>query len=238
MPAKSSWSIPNPTTLWFIERSHTLLHVQPYQFDRIFQTAKPAQEPLAAQDLSDEILRLGAEIASLKADRDDVAARARAEGFEAGLATARAERDAALLAATDMLQTSIEGIQKQMDVICAAVKRDATDVAIVAADVMAGFAVDREPVRALGEALDRALDQVGGDRRLVIRVHPDFAQNIRNLVTAREQAEHQALQIAVIPSPEMLLNDGAIEWAEGGLIVDATARRDMVMQELASLLGA
>lgn len=213
-----------------------MLHAQPYQFDRFFETSKPLHDTLVTRNLSDEVLRLSAEIACLKADRDEAAAAARAEGYEAALAMARAERDAALLSATDMLQASIERINEQLETVIAAMKRDAAEVAVAAADALAGFAVDREPVRALGEALDRALDQIGGDRRLVVRVHPDFAQTIRDLVAAREQSEQRALQIVVIPMPELLLNDGAIEWAEGGLIVDAAARRSTVMRELEPLL--
>lgn len=215
-----------------------MLHAQPYQFDRFFEASKPLHDTLVTRNLSDEVLRLSAEIACLKADRDEAAAVARAEGYEAALATARAERDAALLSATDMLQASIERINEQLETIAAAMKRDATEVAIIAADVLAGFAIDREPIRALGEALDRALDQIGGDRRLVVRVHPDFAQNIRDLVAAREQSEQRELQIVIIPTPELPLNDGAIEWAEGGLIVDAAARRSTVMRELDPLLTA
>src|ERR1041384_4234433 len=89
--------------------------VERFAFDRIFST--PAHEGAAIRsgDMLLEISTLRAELALLRSDVDAQLALARAQGFDAGLAQARAERDVALLSAVDALHAGIEALDERLE---------------------------------------------------------------------------------------------------------------------------
>lgn len=211
--------------------------IRPFAFDRIFTAASAKREAANALDLEMEVDSLRAEVERLNLERDDMLARARADGFEAGLAQARSERETALLSAVDALHAAVEQIEKNFTEVQTAVRNDAATVALEAADMLAGRALERAPEQAINEALGRVLEQVGRGPKLQIRVHPDLVERMEELVAFRISQERRRMTLTVFGDATLALGDALIGWDEGGLRLDAEARRAAVLEELAPFLG-
>ncbi|TCM17743.1 flagellar assembly protein FliH [Novosphingobium sp. PhB165] len=214
------------------------MSIQPFGFDRVFRfSSAEAEEKEGGEALHEELAAMEARIERMREDHAAELARARADGFEAGLAQARHERDAALLAATDALHAGLDDVARRFDEVTDLVAREAASVALLAAEMLAGHAVSLEPARAIDEALSRALEQVARSTQITVRVHPSMRELVEHVVAARQAAERRTLQVLVVEDPAVSPADARIGWVEGGLGVDAGARRAAVLAELAGLLG-
>ena len=217
------------------------IHVKPFGFDRVFRfPSAPEEAPPASVDeaiFQQRIASLEADIARLRAEHIEILARARSDAFAAGLAQARSERDAAVLAACDALHATLDDIDARIAQATEAVMKDAAKLAFTAAEVLAGHAVEQAPARAADEALGRVLDQVSRGTRIGIRVHPAIAEDMERLIAVRVSKERRKLSLTVIADEEMAESDALIFWEEGGLAVDAAHRRAAILAELGPLLG-
>lgn len=211
------------------------IHVERFAFDRVF-SAPVSDKKLVDEDALIELAALRAEVALLKADQEAVIAKARAEGFEAGLAQARSEREVALLSAVDALHAGIEVIDAQFTEITERVTSEATEVALAAADHIAARAIERAPGEAIDAAIGRVLGQVARGTELQVRVHPDLVDDIEAKIAERQSKDRRKLSLTVAPDATLAMGDALINWDEGGLALNAQARRDAVAAELESLL--
>lgn len=209
--------------------------VAPFTFERVF-VAGPA--PRSAETSARQCLDLEAEIERLIAGRDIAVAQARIEGFEEGQAQARVEREAALLAAVDSLQASIEAVDSELDDITIRLTRDAAQVAMTAADLMAAQTVATAPGIAIDAAIGRVLRQVARGTDLLVRVHPDLAEDIVARIATRQAGDRRRLNMQVVPDAAITLGDVTIEWDQGMLSLDAATRKAAVRAELSDLLPA
>ncbi len=212
------------------------IHVKPFGFDRIFHMSGADTAGFDGRALNDRIDGLLARIAAMEATRDEELARAGADAFEAGLAQARQERGAALLAATDAIHAALEQIDTRLAETAEAMTREAADVALAAADMLAGHAIDHAPVRTIGEALERVLRQVTRGTRLGIRVHPALLDGVERMIGVAQQ-DRRRISITAIADDTMPEGDALIFWDEGGLAIDAAARRKAVLAELRPFLA-
>ncbi|MBH0111937.1 flagellar biosynthesis protein [Novosphingobium sp. YJ-S2-02] len=214
--------------------------IQPFSFDRVFQSGQrePAEvAEVAATRLREEIAALEARVERMAQDHAAELSRARSDGFEAGLVQARSEREEAVLAATDALHAALEEARRDFDRVSEDIARDAAVVAYQAANMLAGHAVDHDPVRAIDEALGRALDQVSRGTGLVIRINPAIREDLEKRVALRQAREQRRIDMMLVEDETIAIGDAQITWTEGGLVVDAMARRAAVLAELGGLLG-
>lgn len=212
-------------------------NVERFAFDRIFVTPSSGSEKGASTaDVSLEVVALRAEIALLKSEHEAKLALARAEGFEAGLQQARSERDVALLSAVDALHAGIESLDERFAEVSERVTGDAAEIAVVAADMMAGRALETFPADTIDEAISRALGQVARGTEIEIRVHPDLIEAIETKIAARQSADRRKLNLFVIGDVTLKPGDARIGWDQGGLALDAQARREAILAELESLM--
>lgn len=216
------------------------ISIKPFGFDRVFHFGvAPEEEPLPplSGELQAQVVALQERIDQMRADQEMAVLKARSEGVAQGLAQARAERAEALLAATDALHAAIDDLDGQLVRIGDRIAGEAAEVALCAAEMIAGHAMKQEPARAIDEALGRALKQVARGTALHVRVHPDTMAEVERLVAERRAGERRALSITIVPAPDIALHDAHIGWAEGGLVVDAAARRAAVARELHGLVA-
>jgi flagellar assembly protein FliH len=212
-------------------------HIKPFAFDRVF-TAPPSRRPERAPlDLELETESLREELDTLRRDHAAELARARSDGFEAGLFQARTERETALLAAADALHASLEIIEADLSEVTSRITREATEVALAAADFLAARALEHAPEQAIDEALGRIIEQAGRGPQLLVKVHPDLAPEMERIVEVRLSRERRRMTLNVVADPALARGDAQILWEEGGLALDAGARRAAVLEELAPLLG-
>jgi flagellar assembly protein FliH len=214
---------------------HAHASVQRFAFDRIF--ALHASDPkVNTGDLELEIAALQAEIALLKSDQGSAVSLARAQGFEAGLAQARAEREVALLSAVDALHAGIEVIDAHFTEVSDRVAGEATEIALAAADMLAGRALEAAPTATIDAAIGRVLGQVARGTELQVRVHPDLVADIEEKIAVRQSQDRRKLSLSVAADDTLALGDAVIGWEEGGLTLSAAARREAIAAELESLL--
>jgi len=209
-------------------------HIKPFGFDRVF--AMPAASVTDAGDLHAQLLAREAEIEQMRADHAGELARARADGFDAGLTQARGERGAALLAAVDALGCMLEMADERVAALTISLTQDATQVALAAAELLAARAVDARPAAAIDEAIGRVLKQVARGQELLVRVHPDLVEEVEQLVAVRQAADRRRLHLQVAPDAQLARGDARIDWDQGGLSLDAAARAAAVRAELDALL--
>ncbi|MEP9359786.1 FliH/SctL family protein [Sphingomonas sp. KR3-1] len=215
----------------------SLHNVERFGFDRIFAVPPGKGGPIGP-DAALEVATLRAELALLRSEQEAALTLARAQGYEAGLAQARAEREVALLSAVDALQAGIEGIDAQFGAVSERVTGEATEVALAAAELIAGRALEVAPGVAIDEALGRVLGQVARGTELQIRVHPDLMEDIEGRIADRQSRDRRKLNLTVVPDATIAVGDARIGWEEGGLALDAEARRAAVAEELQTLLKA
>jgi flagellar assembly protein FliH len=205
--------------------------ITPFAFDRIFTSPKTGAGPTGFND-ADQVIVLRAELELLRAQSETASAVARADGFEAGLAQARDETASALLAATDALHASIETIEGEFTVIEERISKAAAGVAMAAADGLAGRALHTDPTLAIDEAIARVLTQVARGQELQIRVHPSLFEGMAGLIAHRQDNERRRLALTLIPDESLAVGDALISWEQGGLALDAAARRAAIIAEL------
>jgi flagellar assembly protein FliH len=215
----------------------SLHNVERFGFDRIFAVPPTKGGPIGP-DAALEVATLRAELALLRSEQEAALTLARAQGYEAGLAQARSEREVALLSAVDALQAGIEGIDAQFGQVSERVTGEATEVALAAAEMIAGRALEMAPGNAIDEAIGRVLGQVARGTELQIRVHPDLMEDIEGRIADRQSRDRRKLNLTVVPDATIAVGDARIGWEEGGLALDAEARRAAVAEELETLLKA
>ncbi len=213
----------------------SLHSVERFAFDRIFTVASGDSAPTGDSLL--ELAALRVEMAALKAEQGAQVALARAQGFDAGLAQARAEREVALLSAVDALQAGIETLDERFADVTRRVTSDAAEIALAAADMIAGRALETAPGDAIDAAIGRVLAQVARGTELEIRVHPDIIDAVEARIAERQSRDRRKLSLTVIGDVTLAPGDALIGWEQGGLALDAAARRRAVEAELHSLLN-
>jgi len=212
------------------------IHVRPFGFDRVFHVPGSEPAPPDSRGMADQIEALHARIRAMDEDHRTEIARVERASFEAGLTQARLERDGALLVATDAIHAAIEQIDARLADAIEAMMGDGAEAALAAAEMLAGHAIDQAPARAIEEALGRVLHQVSRGTRISVRAHPAFVEPIERVLAERSGRDRRKLLITVIADEDVQPGDAVIFWDEGGLAVDAAARRAAVLAELAPML--
>ena len=212
--------------------------IKPFAFERVFAQAAPAaavkHDPHLLQS---EIDTLRAQVERIELEREEALSRARQDGYEAGLAFARSEREAAVLAAIDALQAGVEQIAEEVDAAVAKTTAEAAELALAAADLIAGRALEKAPVETIDAALGRVLEQIGRNPKLQIRVHSSLVEEMERVIAARQAGDRRRMFLHVAPDDSLALGDTLITWEGGGLRLEAEARREAVREELDGLLA-
>lgn len=197
---------------------------RPYAFDRIF-----AQSAIDAtrnpHDLALQLHAMKAEMDQQRCDADAELIRARADGFASGLAQARGDAAAALLSSQSALVRGIAELEASFVATEARIAGVAAEVVMVAAELLAAQAIADTPGMAIDAAVARVLAQTGFRETLHLHIHPAGAETVRALLAARESAEQRPLTITVHENPTLAVNDAHILWDQGGLSLDAAARK-------------
>lgn len=211
--------------------------VKPYAFDRVFGAAEP-RAGLSSSDLTLALAAAEAELAVLREQQTALIEQARADGHAAGHAAAREEREEAILAAVDALHAGLDAIDETLDARASGIAADAAELALTVGEVLAGHAIAVQPGLAVDEAVARALRQVARGQELVVYIHPALREEMKRRLAARQAGDRRRLCVHFADDPTLAPGDGRIEWDQGGLVIDAAARRAAVQAELASLCGA
>jgi flagellar assembly protein FliH len=76
------------------------------------------------------------------------------------------------------------------------------------------------------------LTQVARGQELHIRVHPELVDATEALIAGRQSRDRRRLSLTVISDDTLAIGDALIAWEQGGLTLDAAARRSAILAEL------
>ncbi len=152
------------------------------------------------------------------------AASAKAAQAIATAATTLADHTAALSAASDDTRRALLG--------------DAVSLAAAIGRKLARHLMDREPTAEIEALVTECLASLDAVPHLVIRCHPDLADAIREIATARIATSGFAGRLVVIGEPEIGLGDARLEWADGGIVRDSAALEAEIDRRIAQFIAA
>jgi flagellar assembly protein FliH len=151
-------------------------------------------------------------------------AEARREGHNQGMI--EGERSASAQAARQ-LAASAEDLANRAAALVSAVDEtrkhtvaESITLAVSVARKLAGGLVDQQPAAEIELLITECLSTIGSVSHLVIRCHPELADAVRDLATARMQTSGFAGRLVVMGDPEIVPGDARIEWADGGVVRD------------------
>lgn len=188
-----------------------------------------ADSPASASFMSDAMVTLM---------RQQARSEGFSEGFLAGENGATAATAQALAAAADTLADRAAAMLAGLDASRSEAKRAAATLAVTIARKLAAHLVATQPTAELEALLVDCLASLDGAPHLVIRCHPDLAEQMRERAMARIAASGFAGRLIVMGEPEIPPGDGRIEWADGGLVRDETKIIADIDQRIAAYLAA
>jgi flagellar assembly protein FliH len=161
-----------------------------------------------------------------------------AEGFvegERGMVATQAQGLAfaaqALAARGENMLAGLEEAQKQAVV-------EAVNVAMAIGRKLASNLISREPLAELEVLINECFASLEGVPHLVIRCHPDLADQVREIATTRIATAGFSGRLVVMGDPDQALGDGRIEWVDGGLVRNSAAISEEIDNRITAYLAA
>jgi flagellar assembly protein FliH len=153
-------------------------------------------------------------------------AEARREGHAAGLAegerTAVALAEKQVAAAADALAGKAAAMAATIDDARKQSIAEAVALAQSIARKLAGRLLAAEPTAEIEALLAECLATLDGVPHLVIRCEPSLADRVRDLSTERMRHSGFTGRLVVLGDPDIALGDARLEWADGGVVRDAS----------------
>jgi flagellar assembly protein FliH len=209
------------------------MNIQPFDFGPRFDTIVAAP---SLDALLERVAALEAELAAQATAHEAELAEAREAALDRGRDEGRGEASAALQAALDVLHYQLETIEHRLDERVTELTRDAAELALEAADLLAGRIAFSWPQAAVTTAVERVLRDTERAAELAIRVHPSLAPALDLWLAERPHALMRQLVVEIVPDDELSPGDGIVDWRRGGLAIDAAARRTALRAALAPAL--
>lgn len=205
-----------------------------FTFDLDLAHREPQRDTSVADAAAAERMRR----AELEEARAAGFAAGRAEGIAEGDQSASARSTRQIAAAADTLADQVAALAMTMDDARAATLAGAVDLAATIARKLAGTLLDTHPVAEIEALIGECLASLNGVPHLVIRCHPDLAEAVRELATARMATTGFTGRLVVLGEPEQALGDCRLEWVDGGLVRDTTAINADIDNRIAAYLAA
>lgn len=199
-----------------------------------------ADRPILAQSAAPE---LPAEPPGIPEDVVERLVReAREEGYAEGLvagegnATSMASQTIAVAAGT--LAAQAASMTGTLDEARAESHEQAVGLAVSVGRKLAAHLIGREPTAELEALIAECMPSLSGVPHLVIRCHPDLADQIRDIASAQIAGSGYAGRLVVMGEPDIRLGDGRLEWVDGGLIRDSHQLDTEINETIAAYLAA
>jgi flagellar assembly protein FliH len=141
-------------------------------------------------------------------------------------------QEAALVAAVDAVQATLERVEAGLETIATDASTSVADAALTAAEYLAARAIEDAPCAAIDAAITRVLAQVARGQELQIAVAPSLVGEMERLIAARQAGDRRRLALTVIADPSIVPGDAHIHWDQGGVLLDAAARRALLIETL------
>jgi flagellar assembly protein FliH len=173
------------------------------------QRQKTKEPEVPTVDLISHLVQLG------EADQ-----KGRAEGFEAGRASAEARAAERLAEEAARLANACRAMIATLDADRLAIEKQAVDLALAIAAKLAGRLIDREPEAEIRKLLAECLGPLRKAPHLVLRINAGDADAIRPHVDRLVKENGFEGRIIILGEDDMARGDCRIEWADGGIVRD------------------
>jgi flagellar assembly protein FliH len=177
---------------------------------------------------------------------EDVVARlvreAREEGYAEGLvagesnATSMAAQTTA--AAAGALAAQAAHMTATLDDAREDNHREAVGLARSVGHKLAGHLISQHPTAELEALIAECMPSLSGVPHLVIRCHPDLADQIRDIATSQVASSGYSGRLVIMGEPDFRLGDGRLEWVDGGLVRDSALLEAQIDKTISDYLTA
>jgi flagellar assembly protein FliH len=151
-------------------------------------------------------------------------------------ALAQAERDA--VAALEAIADAASAVLTRLDIESRAMRAEAARVAFTAAQKIAGAALDSFGAERAAKAVETAMDTLRHQPRLVVKLPPDMAEQIKPRIAAMCETHAYAGAVLVRSEPGMKSGEVVVDWADGVIAMDAAAAAKRIEELIDAALAA
>jgi flagellar assembly protein FliH len=182
--------------------------IRKYAFDLVFDAAghTTLREDRHARRFSEEELEM-----------------ARAEGERAGRAEAQAAAETALAAQLEAAARAAQRLEAALLAETALLRQEAARLAFAMAAKVSGRALEAFGSERVIEAFDQALETLGDETRIVVRIRPDAVDRLRPRLQETAKAHGFAGTLVVRAADAAGAGDVTIEWADGAMSLHTEA---------------
>ncbi|MCB1518379.1 MAG: hypothetical protein KDJ19_12285 [Hyphomicrobiaceae bacterium] len=175
--------------------------------------------------------------ADLNAMLKEAEQRGYARGLSEGENSAIAQAAKGLDTATNQLVARSAEAIRRSDALVSEITRDATDLAVAVARKLSGAVIDRYPLDEIRELLRECLLSLDNAPHLVIRCHPDLANQVQKLAEAQIATSGFTGRLVIMGEPEIGLADARFEWVDGGLVRSLDQINSEIDERVAAFIG-
>jgi flagellar assembly protein FliH len=161
-----------------------------------------------------------------------------ADGLMAGESNATSMAIQTIAAAAGTLAAHAASMSAALDQERADNHRDAVDLALSVGRKLATNLVASQATAELEALIAECMPSLSDVPHLVIRCHPDLADQIRDIATAQIATSGYAGRLVVMGEPDIRLGDGKLEWVDGGLVRDTAELEAQIEKTIAEYLAA
>lgn len=149
---------------------------------------------------------------------------ARAEGYAQGLdegqATVVARAAQELTASAQAIGQTAAQLISTVDAMEKHLRGTAVALASSVGRKLSANLVERQPETELQHLLEECLASLESTPHLVIRCHPELVDKLQEISAPLVTASGYSGRLIVMGDPDIMLGDGRMEWADGGLVRD------------------
>ncbi|KAA2236120.1 flagellar assembly protein FliH [Salinarimonas soli] len=146
---------------------------------------------------------------------------AEAEGYRRGLEDGRRDAEAQIAArladALARLSAASGQLLAAADADRAAMQAEGLAFAMALGRKLAGEALARQPLAAIGEVAREAFQHLRGVPHLVVRVNEGLVDEVEGLMKGLARERGYEGRIVVMGEPDIPAGDARLEWADGGM---------------------
>lgn len=160
------------------------------------------------------------------------------QGFTEGERGVVASQALGLASAAETIAARAAGMLSALQNAQQEALAEAVTLAATIARKLASNLLARQPLVELEALINECFASLEGVPHLVIRCHPDLAEQVREIATARISTSGFTGRLVVMGDPDQALGDGRIEWVDGGLVRDFNAISAEIDNRIAAFLAA
>lgn len=168
----------------------------------------------------------------------DAREQGRAEGLAEGERTATVRAAQAIANAAQSLADHTAAMSAALDDDRRATRDEAIALAASIAKKLAHNLIAREPLVEIEALIADCLASLDAVPHLVVRCHPELADDVREIAQSRIATSGFAGRLVVLGDPDRALSDARIEWVDGGLVRDTATLEEEIDARISQFIDA